>query len=306
MLGESREWKWIIEWQSPTSAHLHGVKEVIYAGKSKYQNIEIVELYDFGKTLILDGKVQSSISDEYIYHEVLVHPSMITHLNPKRVLIIGGGEGATAREALKHKSVEEVVMVDLDLEVVEFCKKYLPEWNSGVFEDPRFKLVIGDGREYVEACREEFDVVIVDVTDPLEEGPSYKLYTLEFYKAVKKALKPNGLVVTQATSTSYTLPAFATIVRTVNKVFRKASPYYTMVPSYTSEWGFVAASDYKVPSELNPEEVDALVKERILGKLRFYSGDSHKRIFVLDERVRSEILKGNTIATDENPVFMPA
>ena len=285
---------------------MHGIRRLIYSGKTKFQNVEILELYEFGKALILDGKIQSAIIDEHMYHEALVHPSMLAHPEPRQVLIIGGGEGATAREVLKHRSVERVVMVDLDREVVELCKKYLPEWNSGVYEDPRLEVLHEDGREYLKRCRGEFDVIIVDVTDPLEGGPSYLLYTLEFYKLAREALKSEGIIVTQATSVTYSLPAFATIVRTMNAVFPKTAPYYTMIPSFTAQWGFSAASAYRVPSELDSEEVDRLIEKRISGKLRYYDGITHKRMFTLERQVREELRRSDTIATDDNPVFMPA
>ena len=123
----SPEWKWFIEFTDPTQAHMHGVKRYIYSGKTAYQNVEIIETVFFGRCLILDGKIQSSEYDEHIYHESLIHPAMIMHPEPQEVVVLGGGEGGALREILKHPSVTELLMVDIDREVVSLCEKYLPE-----------------------------------------------------------------------------------------------------------------------------------------------------------------------------------
>ncbi|MEM0318067.1 MAG: methyltransferase domain-containing protein, partial [Candidatus Nezhaarchaeales archaeon] len=170
-------------------AHLHGVRKIMYSGRTKFQQVDIVETYSFGKCLFLDGKLQSCEYDEHVYHEALVHPAMMTHPDPKRVLIVGGGEGATAREVLRYPTVEKVVMVDIDGELVDLCRRYMPEWSQGAFEDPRLELVIADGRKYIEETGESFDVVILDLTDPLPGTPSVYLYTREFYELVKGRLR---------------------------------------------------------------------------------------------------------------------
>ncbi len=135
---------------------------VIYHGVSKYQTIDIVETRLHGKMLFLDGVAQSAERDEFIYHELLVHPAMFAHPNPEKVLVIGGAEGATLREVLKHQTVKRAVLVDIDGELVEICKQYLPGWHQGSFDDPRVEVVIGDGRDYVVKCNEKFDVIIID------------------------------------------------------------------------------------------------------------------------------------------------
>jgi len=156
------------------------VNEVIYIGKTKYQKVEILDVAYYGKTLFLDEKIQSSAFDEFIFHEAITHPALITHPNPKKVLIIGGGEGATLREVLKHSTVEGAWMVDIDGELVTLCKKYMPEWSSGAFGDKRATLIIQDARKFVMEREENFDVVISDLTEPLEGGPSLYLFTKSF------------------------------------------------------------------------------------------------------------------------------
>jgi spermidine synthase len=134
---EPKSNKWFIEYTSPDEGHIHGIKMIHYASQTKYQKMEIMDSGSYGRCLVLDGKMQSTVTDEFIYHEGLVHPAMLTHPNPKRVFIVGGGEGATLREVLRHKSVEYCMMVDIDQEVVEKSKELLPEWHQGAFDDPR-------------------------------------------------------------------------------------------------------------------------------------------------------------------------
>lgn len=303
----SREGTWFMEFNTPFSWHVRGIRKVLYSGTTKYQRVAVVEFEDLGKALILDGKTQSTLYDEFIYHESLVHPAMITHPNPKKVLILGGGEGATAREVLKHRSVEEVVMVDIDEDVIKISKEYLPEMNQGVFGNPKLKLVIGDGRKFVSNTKDKYDAIILDLTDPLEGGPSYLLYTVEFYNILKDRLNENGIIVTQATSTFYALRTFATVYRTMASVFPIARPYHVYVPSFDSTWGFVIGSFNLDPLALTPEEINARIRDRIHGELRFYEGDIHKVLFTLPKHIRNTLEDKSIIpATDNNPTFLPA
>ncbi len=298
------EHKWIIEWISPYEAHMHGVKKVYYVGRTKYQAVAIVETYSLGKALFLDGYIQSSAYDEFVYHESLVHPAMIAHGEPRSVLILGGGEGATAREVLKHPTVERVVMVDLDGELVELCKKYMPEWNAGAFEDPKLELVIGEGRAFLEKCREKFDVIILDLTDPVAGTPSVLLYTVEFYKLVKERLREGGIMVTQATSMRYYLNVFATIRNTIARVFSITRAYRVFVPSFVSEWGFVTGSDSKDPLTLTREEFEKAVA-RLKGELRFYDWEAHRNMFWIPKHIAKRVAQIKDVSTDAKPVALP-
>ncbi|HUK99897.1 MAG TPA: spermidine synthase, partial [Nitrospirota bacterium] len=144
---EPKSYKWFIEYTSPEEGHLHGIRMIHYASQTKYQRMEIMDCGSYGRCLVLDGKMQSTLTDEFIYHEALVHPALLTHPNPKRVFIVGGGEGATLREVLRHKSVEYCMMVDIDQEVVEKSKEFLPEWHQGAFDDPRTDLRFMEARK---------------------------------------------------------------------------------------------------------------------------------------------------------------
>lgn len=300
------DWKWFTEYQTPHSAHMHGIKEIVYSKKTEFQQIDIFDSHEYGRMLVLDGKVQSTVKDEYFYHESLVHPLMLAHPDPRDVLIVGGGEGGTLREVLRHP-VRRAVMVDIDREVVEASRKYIPQMSGGAFEDARAKVVIGDGREYVEGCSDEFDAIIMDVTDPLENGPGQLLYTREFYEAAKGALKEGGMIVTQATSTYYSTYCFATILRTVRGVFGegRAGGYHTFVPAYDSTWGFVYGTGGPDPKNLGREEVAERMRARGVSGLRYYNGGVHQCLFVLPKDVLDSLKGDSSIATDSKPTFMP-
>ncbi|CAM9364712.1 unnamed protein product, partial [Ectocarpus fasciculatus] len=153
------------------------LNKIMFNASSDFQHVQVVETAPFGKTLVLDGKTQSAQLDEFIYHETLVHPAMLAHPNPKRVYIGGGGELATAREVLRHKSVEKCVMVDLDKLVVDTSRDVLPEWGAGVLDDPRLELHYTDAHAFLRENEDMYDVIIMDIADPIEAGPGYILYT---------------------------------------------------------------------------------------------------------------------------------
>ncbi len=275
--------------------------------RTPYQDVAVLELAKIGKCLVIDGRVQSSLSDEFIYHEALVHPAMIAHGNPRSVLILGGGEGATLREVLKHRSVEKAVMVDLDPGVVELSKKYLEEWHQGSFADPRVTIVYMDGRKYVEeavARGEQYDVVIADLVDPAEGGPAQRLYTVEFYGLVKKLIGDAGVFVTQATSPSTYPEIYARLYWTLRRVFKKVSSYYTYVQSFNGLWGFHLASETVDASSLGPQVVDERIKSSIYSpaSLRFYDGSSHQGMFSLPKHIKKLLSKPMPPSTDSDTV----
>lgn len=295
---------WFIEQQTPNSAHMYCISSVYYLGKTKFQDVAILELPDLGKTLVLDGKVQSSIRDEYIYHETLVHPVMLTHPNPRSVLVIGGGEGATLREVLKHDTVEEAVMVDLDEELIEITKKYLPEFHQGSFDDKRVRLVFGDGRKFVEECTPgRFDVVICDLTDPAAGSPAIMLYTLEFYRMVYDVLKEDGIMVTQAESPSHTGRSFGSIYKTIGEVFPITRAYTLYIQSFDAEWGFVLGSKRFDPLDLTEDEEARRIEARRVN-LRFYEPRIKRRLFTLPRNIL-ELMDRGVVSTDSNPVYEP-
>jgi len=294
---------WFSDNISPDLTMLHSIKERIYSGRSKFQSVEIIDTGSFGICLVLDGKIQSSEADEFIYHEALVHPAMLTHPQPERVFIAGGGEGATLREVLAHKTVKKAVMVDIDEEVVSLCRRFLPSWYQNAFDDPRAELHFVDARKYLDESSDKFDVIIIDLADPLEQGPARLLYTREFYQIVKQKLGTDGIMSVQAEPAEWrNLDNFTAIVHTLSQVFPIARPYQVHVPSFLGLWGFVAASQSLDPSELTPEEIDARISTRISKKLKSYDGLTHQAMFTIPKHIRQQLAVSQRIITDKQPI----
>ncbi len=294
---------WFSDHISPDLTALHSVRERIYSGRTKYQSVEVIKTGSFGVCLVLDGKVQSSEADEFIYHEALVHPAMLTHPHPETVFIAGGGEGATLREVLAHKTVKKAVMVDIDEEVVNLCRRLLPSWHQNAFDDPRTELYFSDARRYLEETSQTFDVVIIDLVDPLEEGPARLLYTREFYQIVRQKLGSDGIMSVQAEPAEWgNLDNFVAIVSTLRSVFSIARPYQAHVPSFLSLWGFVAASQTLDPSKLTAEEIDSRISKRISKKLKSYDGLTHQAMFTIPKHIREHLLACQRIITDKQPI----
>ena len=288
---------------SPDLTVLHSTKERIYSGRSKFQSVDIINTGSFGVCLILDGKIQSSEVDEFIYHEALVHPATLTHPHPERVFIAGGGEGATLREVLAHKTVKRAVMVDIDEEVVSLCRRFLPSWHQKAFDDPRAELHFADARKYLEESSDKFDVIIIDLADPLEQGPARLLYTQEFYGIVKQRLEPTGIMSVQAEPAEWrNSDNFTAIANTLRNVFPIARPYQVHIPSFLSLWGFVVASQSLDPSKLTPEEIDARISTRISKKLKSYDGLTHQAMFTIPKHIRRQLAASKRIITDKQPI----
>ncbi|MDI6815487.1 MAG: polyamine aminopropyltransferase [Dehalococcoidales bacterium] len=297
--------KWFYDRVSRNLIQLHSIEEILYTGRTKFQSIEIIRCGSFGKCLVLDGKIQSSEVDEFIYHEALVQPAMITHPCPGRVFIAGGGEGATLREVLAHNTVKRAVMVDIDEEVVAICQKFLPNYSQGSFEDKRTELHHVDARDYLAKCGEEFDIIIIDLPEPIEEGPAYLLYTQEFYQLVRDRLTVTGIICVQAGSASWTeLLNFTAVSNTLKSVFPIVCPYQIDVPSFGGPWGFCFASSKLNPVLLSPSEVDSRISARSLRGLKFYDGLTHQGMFSLPKHLRDELSRPSRLITDNQPLYI--
>ena len=256
------------------------VRGVLYEGRSDYQSIRVLDTVPFGRALILDGVLQTTETDEFIYHEMMVHPVLISLSQPERVLIIGGGDGGCLRRALEHR-LREVVQVELDRAVVEACRRYLPRVSSGAFDDPRLRLLFADGYEFVEKAREPFDAVIVDLTDPLPPGPSLRLFTAEFYQLVRRILKEDGLMVTQSSSPLLLTDDLLRIYANLKAVFPLVRVYLAPVPSYPGVlWSFTLASGGNDPLALDEATVRQRLEARGISP-RYYSPQMHLASFAL-------------------------
>ncbi len=297
--------KWFYDRVSRNLIQLHSVEELLYTGQTKFQSIEIIQTGSFGKCLVLDDKIQSSEVDEFIYHEALVQPAMITHPCPETVFIAGGGEGATLREVLSHNTLKRAVMVDIDEEVVTICRKSLPDYSRGSFEDKRTELHHVDARDYLANSRELFDIIVIDLPDPIEEGPAYLLYTQEFYQLARGRLTTDGIICVQAGSAAWTeLLNFTAVNNTLKSVFSIVCPYQTDVPSFGGPWGFCLASQNLNPLILSASEVDSKISARSITDLKFYDGLTHQGIFSLPKHLRGELSKPGRLISDKEPLYI--
>ena len=301
-----REGHWTYESITPDLVQAERIREVLFAGKTRFQEVQIVDGACFGRSLVLDGKTQSTEADEFVYHEALVHPSMLAHPDPQTVFIAGGGEGATAREVLSYQSVSRVVMVDIDAEVVELCRKYLPNHHRGAFDDPRLELHHADALAFLELTRDRFDVVIIDVPDPLEGGPAYVLYTQEFYSLLRDRLRPDGLMVAQSgpTGPGSFEQCFSAVASTIGSVFAGMRFYEAFMPSFASTWGFVVGSQGPDPALMAAAEIDRLIAERVGATLRFYDGVAHQGMFAVPKYLREAVAQESRVITQGSPLFV--
>ena len=279
---------WFIDKDSEYRFVYNKIKKHLLSKKTRFQKVDIIDTKNLGRAVILDEKVQSSESDEFIYHEALVHPAMITHPNPERILILGGGEGATLREVLKHPTVQKVVMVDIDKEFVNICKRYLKKWHKGSFNNRKVNLLFLNAMEYMENNKNKFDVIIADISDPLERGPASIIYTNAFYALVKKALESKGIFVTHATEVHYTTHKKIAdkIFTDLKKIYPIVKLYFEYIPSFICLWGFAIASLKYNPENVSLITIQRRLRERNIEDLLYYDAEIHGKMFALPTCIR--------------------
>lgn len=267
---------WYSEYQTKSLKLSTKVKDVLYTGKSEFQEIQIIDTYDFGKVLILDNTYQTTERDEFIYHELISHPALFTHPNPKTVLVIGGGDGGTVREVVKHPSVEFVDFVELDEKVVEACKEHMPKLSCEI-DNPKVNTLFTDGIKYVAETEKKYDIILVDCPDPV--GPAKGLFEEEFYKNVFKCLTDDGIMVQQTES-----PLFNTdLIKDVGNYLKEAGfgiikPLVCTIPTYPSGfWSFTVASKKYNPLESDREEIKEKLEEI---DTIYYDEDVHIGVFL--------------------------
>eukprot|EP00189_Rhodosorus_marinus_P011875 CAMPEP_0184740456 /NCGR_PEP_ID=MMETSP0315-20130426/3476_1 /TAXON_ID=101924 /ORGANISM="Rhodosorus marinus, Strain UTEX LB 2760" /LENGTH=302 /DNA_ID=CAMNT_0027210143 /DNA_START=129 /DNA_END=1037 /DNA_ORIENTATION=+ len=284
---------WITEHLTPYGTVSHGVKQLYASKQTKYQSMIIADIGPYGKALVLDGRIQTTTGDEYLYHEPIIHLPSLLHGRPKKVLILGGADLGAAREALKWKTVEEVVVIDIDGDVVELCAKHLPEIAQDSADDERCKLIIGDALKYIDETDEKYDVIIGDLTDPIENSPSIELFTRSFYEKIKQCLNESGVYVTQAGTISLQEEkVFPRVANTLKTLFKEVVPFSSFIPTYGTPLGFLVSSDSKLVINLTPDEIDEKLDSNLhKGRetLRFLDGTSFLGLFGLPANVRSSI-----------------
>ena len=250
-----------------------GIKKLLHDEESQYQHMQIFETNYFGKMMTLDGAVMLTEYDEFAYHEMIAHVPLLVHPNPKRVLIIGGGDGGTVREVAKHRGVEEIHMCEIDRMVVDASKKYFPGVSSAL-DDPRLTIFYEDGANFIKEKKGYYDVILVDSTDPV--GPAEPLFREEFYSDLKDATKEDGIVVTQSESMFYYKDLLRKMGEFNKKVYSVYKYYNTMVPTYPSGViGFSFCSKKHEPLDFDEE------KAKELKDLKYYTPDIHRAAFAL-------------------------
>ncbi|HSE94361.1 MAG TPA: fused MFS/spermidine synthase [Methylomirabilota bacterium] len=304
-MAQPSSYKWFFETTTPVEGHFHAITRTILALQTKFQQMEILETAHYGKCLVLDGRMQSSAADEFVYHEALVHPGLILPDRPQTALVIGGGEGATLREVLRWRSIRKAVMVDIDDAVVEACREHLPEMHQGAFTDPRTELRHEDARGYLETTRERFDVIIHDLTEPLEAGPACLLFTREFFRLVSDRLTDQGVLTMQAGMTKVgELDFYCAMGRTLREVFPVVAPYQVFMSCFGTPWGFMAAAKAGDPRALAPEAVDRRLAAGVTGELGFYDGLAHQHLFSLPKHLRGALGRPGRVVTDAEPLLV--
>jgi spermidine synthase len=285
---------------NPNHGFFYTVRKQLYHGRTKYQEIELVETNEYGTVLLLDNITQVAETVDWQYHEPLAHYPMLAHTKPERVLVVGGGDGGTVREVLKHP-VEYVDFVELDEEVVEFSREHLSAVHQGAFDDPRVRLRFQDGRAWIEEHANTYDVILMDMTDPF--GPSRMLYTREFYDRVQRALRTDeGLFAMHAESPVSRPVAHRCIERTLKAVFPAVRCAYAFVQMYATYWSFAISSVSTDIAQISRDLVNTRLAERGIVGLHMIDGPSWEAMQVTFPYVRSIPTSVPTI-TDENPIF---
>lgn len=295
--------QWYVEVDKSTKGFFAAIDEVYVVKKTKYQECQLVHSPAHGKVLFLDGRVQSTEYDEKEYHEYLVQPAMFFHPRPESILIIGGGEGAVAREVLKHRSVKHVVMVDIDSEAVAFCRKYLTSWHQGAFDDRRLKLVFADARKYIARTREKFDVIIVDLSEPVADGPATFCYTREFFLSLGRRINPGGICMVQSDAVSLDSNDFYPhLYKTLHQSFGEVHTLAFFLACINCLWSATLCTTSEIPTTRTFSEldVDGIAQERHV-RLHFYDSIMHRRISSLPVYVRnSQRYRNAKVLTDRN------
>ena len=269
--------EWFFEDDMPLAVAIR-IKGSLYSSKSKYQKIEILDSVAMGKVMLLDNKVMVSEKDEFYYHESIAHPALSIHPNPKRVMVIGGGDGGTVREVLKYKTVEEIELVEIDEEVISVSRKYFPEVACEL-NNPKLKIKLNDAIEYIKNAKENsYDAILCDSTDP--EGFAAGLISKEFYKNAGKALKENGIYICQSGSLLIQEKEFKTSLENMRTAFKYVDALVSIVPTYPGcVWSFLIASN---------SPLDKKIKNLPNGKTKYWNEDIHEKLFAKPEWVKEK------------------
>lgn len=300
----SAPFMWISETHTPNDVYYHGVNRVIHSERTQYQQMVIADVGAYGRALFLDGCLQTSEGDEAFYHEAIVHaPSVARGSPPTSVLVLGGGDGGTAREVLRWKSVTSVVNVEIDRAVVDACRQHLPALSAGAFDDPRVHLVFDDAKRYLQDCSQRFDVIVCDLTDPIEYGPSAALFTLDFFHLLREHLTPTGAISFQSGTLS--LPEndvnIARIYHTLQQVFDSVHIMQIFAPKYGTPLALSLATvqPLSLPSA---EDVDISFRNNLHGENHVLDGRAFHALFAIPKCVSDILRRDRPIITDQDQI----
>ncbi|OPA73545.1 spermidine synthase [Paenibacillus selenitireducens] len=267
---------WYTEKQTESYGITAKVKETFVTEKTDFQDLAMIDTEEFGRMLVLDGMVMTTIKDEFVYHEMVAHPALYTHPNPKHVLVVGGGDGGVIREVLKHPQVEKAVLVEIDGKVIEYSKKYLPE-IAGELDNPRVEVIVGDGFMHIHEAKDKYDVVMVDSTEPV--GPAAPLFERGFYQGIFEALKEDGIFVAQTDNPWFKADLIQKVNKDVKEIFPIVRVFAANVPTYPSGlWTFTMGSKKHDPLEVDETQIPEI-------NTKYYSPRLHKAAFVLPKFV---------------------
>ena len=281
----TRLWESLSSW----SGYYFDVTECLERGRSRYQEYEVWHSPLFGRMFRLDGCAMTSEADEFIYHENLIHVPGLAHAGPRSALVIGGGDGGSAEELFKYRTMQQVVLVELDEKVIELARKYFPAVHRGALDDPRLELRVQDGMDYVRrvapAEGRKFDLVVLDLTDPV--GPAAALHTAGFFAACRALLAEGGALSLHLGTPVYQPERVQALVRGLRSVFACVRPYFLYIPLYGSLWGLACASDAVDPAALSAAEVDHRLSARAIVGLQHLNGPVHSAQFALPNHLRA-------------------
>lgn len=247
--------------------------------QTRFQQLELLQTPQFGKVLRLDDRFMTSEGEEFFYHEALVHPAAMAHPAPRKALILGGGDGGAAEELLKHPSIEQVVLAELDAAVLQFSREHLHAVHRGALDDARVQVCIGDGMALMDATNERFDLVLMDLTDP--DTPASALYSPASLARMKRVLAPGGALVLHLGSPVFHGKQVAELARSLREQFALVRCYGLYIPLYGAYWGLAVASDELDPLELREQKVAERLKQRKVGDLQYYNEQVHSALFAL-------------------------
>lgn len=268
---------WFTEKQTATHGITSKITKTLHSEQTDFQKLDMIETDQFGTMLVLDGMVMTTDADEFVYHEMVAHIPLFTHPNPKKVLVVGGGDGGVIREVLKHPSVVKAILVEIDGKVIEYSKKYLPN-IAGELENARVEVQVDDGFMHIHNHKNEYDVIMVDSTEPV--GPAAKLFEKGFYQGIYEALTQDGIFVAQSDNPWFHADLIKSVFADVKDIFPITRLYTANIPTYPSGlWTFTLGSKKHDPLQVETAQIPEI-------DTKYYTPELHRAAFALPKFVR--------------------